>query len=112
MKIFPVLGALFPVLAAAQDLDGMFKGGKIEVPAISANPSENGRPVKPAGIFHPGSFAAPGEADLRQPLPTFHLRVAEPKAERDLKMPVGEPLPGIEHKLRVKQMPAGDRPLP
>ncbi|MEY3774016.1 MAG: hypothetical protein RLZZ129_796, partial [Verrucomicrobiota bacterium] len=53
MKIFPVLGALFPVLAAAQDLDGMFKGGKIEVPAISANPSENGRPVKPAGIFHP-----------------------------------------------------------
>lgn len=112
MKIIPVLGALFPVLAAAQDLDDMFKGGKIEVPSVSANSAEGGLPMKPAGIFHPGAFADPGEADLRQPPSTFHLRVAEPKADRDLKMPVGEPRPGIEHKLRVKQIPAGDRTVP
>jgi hypothetical protein len=57
-----------------------------------------------------GLSDAPGFAMRREPAPApkktvFHLRVLEAKKENIAKLIIGEPRPGIDHKLVVTQVP-------
>ncbi len=105
MKPLALLAVFFPAALMAQNFEGLFKGGELELPLLSAGPDQAAKlrevsrfPLLP--LFAGFSLDAP-----EKKVAVFHLRVVEPKERRIMKMIIGPPRPGPDYKLRVKPAP-------